>query len=175
MDVRLPITAWVPYTEGHFYCGIDPNWPPSYSGGCLHFRLHEATSTEATWNNQTTRASAIFETVTGVRENCRVAFNAALVPEARDDNTLVPRSSLIYLDSIVFYVLGSQFSLKYSNNLGAIRDMAADYREQWIDALVYLRHIRGIHQTVYKMDDQVVQTITGSPQYIGRIALERNL
>jgi hypothetical protein len=98
-----------------------------------------------------------------------------MVEEAWADNTLVPRSSLIYLDSMVFYILGAKYNLKGIGNVGSEFDLKTEYHEQWLDAMVYLRHIRGIHQTVYAMDDDVVQLLGGTPKYIGRVEMEKTL
>jgi hypothetical protein len=154
MDIRLPVCEWVPYNSVSVY------------------NLSVSSPVDA-WNNEESRAAIILEVVLGVRENCRIAFNAAMVEEARGNTTLVPRSSILYLDAIVLYTLGVIYRLEWTNSNGRRFVLATDYHEQWQDALVYLRHIRTIHQTVYKLDDTVVQMFGGTPKYIPRVTMEK--
>jgi len=177
MKMQLPITEWVPYISNRYMCLIDPAWVNNFSWEeCLHFRIHEATSSSPEWNDIGKRNVAINEVTAGVRENCRIAFNAAEVAEAWDNYLLVPRSSLIYLDSMVFYILGLRFNLKGKPTYVNVEfDLATEYHEQWLDANVYLRHIRGLHQTKYTMDEQVIQSLGGTPKYISRVEMESEI
>jgi|GEM_PF-4415267 len=180
MDIRLPITEWVSYTPSRLICAWQYPEAPGNEDAEVHFAIHAGLSAEDIWNNSGMRNAMIRETVKGYVENCRVAFNAGLVAEARDDETLVPRSSVLYLDAACIYTLGLRGKVYY------VRPGAGDYPEtkvyfseefydDWQDAMVYFRSIRTLHQTTYTLEQEIINSMGGTPVYLGRIDMPEEL
>ena len=184
MNVALPVTEWISYTAGRHICTIDWNWPPSLSQPEVHLLTHRALSDDPLWASEAYRNALITETVASYVEAARVAFNAGTVNEAKDDPTLVPVSCKMYLDSAIIYTLANRCNLylilPYSNadsmvNTGTKTYLSGMFREDWLDAMVYLRSIRALYQTEYSVEQGAVESTTGTPVYIGRVPKARSL
>lgn len=184
MNVVLPVTEWFSYTAARHICTIDWTYPPSLSQPEVHLLTHRALSDDPLWADVSYRTAMITETVASYVEAARVSFNAGSVAEAGDDETLVPVSCKVYLDAAIVYTLASRFNLylilPYSNadsmgGTGTKTYLAALYREDWLDAMVYLRSIRALYRTEYAVEQGAVESTTGTPVYIGRVPKARSL
>ena len=184
MNIKLPITQWFSYTAARHICGIDWNYPPSNSNPEVHLISHRALSDDALWANEGYRNMVISESVAGLVEAARIAFNADTVAEAKDDPSLVPLSCLTYLDGAVIYTMAMRGFLyivlpmsnsDYQQGLGTKTYLKDLYYEEWLDCMVYLRAIRDLHRTEYKVEPGQVESSSGTPAYLGRIPKARSL
>jgi hypothetical protein len=184
MNIVMPVTEWFSYTADRHICAFDWNWTPGMQTPEVHPVSHRVSSADALWADIGARNLSITEIVCSYVEAARVAFNAGTVEVAKDNATLVPVSSKLYLDGAIIYTLAERFKLyvvlPYSNadcmgNTGTITYLSALFHDDWLDTMVYLRSIRALYKTEYTVEQGAVESTTGTPCYIGRVPKARAL
>lgn len=179
MDVRLPIESWCSYTVDRFICTMDYLIGVS-SLNEIHLGCHVMRNASAlvSWDPTPYRDS-IDIIVRGFVEAARIAYNASEYPEGRDDSTLVPRSCILYLDNAISYLIIKTYGLKRlnGNNGGNLTsgEYSADFKEAWVDCMVFLRAIRT--QYSEKLPDRNNEVISelGVPWYKATNSSRRQL
>jgi hypothetical protein len=183
MNITLPVTQWVPYTTARHVCTFNYGYPAGNAPE-VHLLDHRALADDVLWADPNYRASVIWETVASYVEAARVAFNADSVTAAKDDPSLVPLSSVPYLDAAISYTMGARCGLyvllpnsdyESQTNTGTKTYLRDLYHDEYLDAMVYLRSIRELHRTEYAVEPGLVEATAGTPVFIGRIPKPRSL
>jgi len=181
MNYRLPISGWVSYTVDRFICTIKMQ-----VGGTedeIHLGCHvpfDPGCPSLAFDAEAKRAE-IDVMVRSLVESARIAYNASEYPEGCADSTLVPVGCILYLDNALCYLICQRYNLlrfvgfdyqQYSCIPGTY---AADFKEAWLDCMVFLRAIRNQYCDLVSDSNGEVVSEIGGPWYVLTDHSGRNL
>jgi len=181
MNYRLPINGWVSYTADRFICTIN-----ILVGGTedeIHLGCHSVINEGAPgmYFDAEAKRAEIEVMVRSLVESARIAYNASEYPEGCSDSTLVPVGCVLYLDNAMCYLMCQRYNILRFNGFNAQQysctfgTYAEEYKEAWLDCMVFLRAIRNQYCDLIADSNGEVVSEIGGPWYMLTDHSGRNL